>query len=64
MAVYSIWEGKIEEVRRNAEKIIKKCEQYGCPFTFTEVGEEFRNILGEIYRFVQVDIEGVARCGE
>ena len=64
MAVYSIWEGKIEEVRKNAEKIIKKCEQYGCSFTFTEVGEEFRDIYGETYRYIQVDIEGVARCGD
>lgn len=64
MSTYSIWEGNIEEVRNRAAKIIAKCEKYNCSFCFEEVGETFEVREGEVYRYITVEIEGFAVCGD
>ena len=63
--VYSIWEGYIEEVTAKAEKIIAKCNKYGCEYRFEILDtESFRKTEdGEIVRYVDVLLEGVARVG-
>lgn len=64
--IYSIWEGYIEEVTTKAQKVIAKCNKYGCEYRFEILDtESFRKTEdGEIVRYVDVLLEGVARVGK
>lgn len=42
--IYAIWECHMDELRKKVKTIQKKCEKYGCDFTFEEVGEEIRDV--------------------
>lgn len=62
--VYEVWEGDLEAVKEKAARVIKKCKKYGCRFTFEEVGETFGSVDGEVFRFVNIEVEGFAACGD
>lgn len=42
--IYAIWECHMDALRKKVKTIQKKCEKYGCDFTFEEVGEEIRDV--------------------
>lgn len=69
MAQYAIYEGNLEALNKNLEKIRKKCEKYSCEFHYEEVGEEFRDVKDEngavvTARFVLVEVSGRVVCEE
>lgn len=65
MAIYAIYEGNMEKLKKKIFRIKSKCLKYGCDFSFSIVGEEFRdhkNPLGftEKLKFFLVEAEGKA----
>lgn len=66
MATYAIYEENMERLTKKLTRIRNKCHKYGCDFTFSEIGEEFRefeNEDGDTYtlRYVIVEAEGTAK---
>lgn len=62
---YSIFEGNMERLEKKINRISNKCKEFGCEFTYCQVGEEFKeleNDQGNKYtaRFVIVEVEGTA----
>lgn len=65
MAIYAIYEGNMETLKKKIFRIKNKCAKYNCDFSFSIVGEEFRdhkNPLGfiEKLKFYLVEAEGKA----
>lgn len=65
MAIYAIYEGNMETLKKKIFRIKNKCAKYNCDFSFSIVGEEFRNHknpLGfiEKLKFYLVEAEGKA----
>lgn len=61
MTQFAIYEGHMEDLRKKVQKIQRKCEKLGCQFHYAEVGEEFRTVGENTYRFVLVEAEGIAK---
>jgi len=66
MEKYSIFEGNMERLEKKLNRISNKCSKFGCSFSFTKIGEEFREVKNECgkketLRFVIVEVEGIAR---
>lgn len=65
MQQYSIYEGNMERLEKKLNRIANKCKQYGCEFSYRQVGESFKELTddnGNKYtaRFVLVEAEGTA----
>lgn len=65
MVQYSIFEGNMERLEKKLNQTANKCKQFGCEFTYHQVGEEFKELKddqGEKYtaRFIIVEAEGIA----
>lgn len=63
---YAIYEGNLARLEKKLTTIKNKCAQYGCQFSYSKVGEEFRTVTTETgsratTRFVLVEAEGVAQ---
>lgn len=61
MTEFTIYEGHIDELRKKVEKIQNKANRLGCRVSYREVGEEFKTIGENTYRFIKVEAEGVAK---
>lgn len=62
---YNIYEGNLERLEKKLARIAKKCEKYGCAFTYEKVGEEMKTITTEegekvTSKFIVVEVEGTA----
>ena len=62
---FKIPEENIERLRKKAEKIKRKCEKLGCPFTYEETGEEYETCKDKdgneiTVRYILVTAEGRA----
>lgn len=76
MTTYAIHESYFPAVEKKINRVIRKCEKYGNPFTFEVIGEEMRRdsraMLGDpsnkyndvFHKFILVDVEGTAVVGE
>lgn len=68
--IYAIYEGIFSEVERKLNRIIRKCEKHGNPFTFEVKGEEIRENINEetgakeYYKFILVEVEGTAKIDD
>lgn len=65
MMTYAIHEDNMPRLMKKMTRIQNKCKKYGCDFHFAEVGEEYRDYIGEYgeqytLRFVLVEAEGRA----
>lgn len=65
MAEYLIFEGNIDRLEQKLKTIENKCTKYGCEFTYSRKGEEFKVIRDEdgeehLTRFIVVEAEGTA----
>lgn len=63
--IYSIPEANIERLNKKLHTIKNKCAKYGCDFSWSEAGEEFKDVQdknGNKFktRFVLVDVSGTA----
>lgn len=64
---YKIYEGFFEEVNKKLNRIVKKCEKHGNPFTFKIVGSEIEKRIDEdtqctnYYKFIIIEVEGTAK---
>lgn len=47
MERYAIPEENMERLMKKLAAIEKKCNKYGCAFSFKEVGEEFREVQSD-----------------
>lgn len=61
MTTFSIYEGHIDELRKKVEKIQRKCNQLGNKFLYREVGEEYKTIGEDTFRFIKVEAQGIAK---
>ena len=66
--VYAIYEEFFADVEKKLNRIAKKCAKNGNPFIFKINGEEIREIIvnpqtkkTEYFKFILVEVEGVAR---
>ena len=62
---YSIYEGYMPELEKKMARIRKKCERYGCRFSFEITGEDYRKITDpdgndHTMRFVIIEVDGNA----
>ena len=61
---YAVLDGNMDRLRKKMTRIGNKCRKFGCDFSFSEVGEEFREVEdGDekyVLRYVLVDVEGHA----
>ena len=57
---YMIYEGNMERLEKKLNRIANKCKKYGCDFHYAEVGETFKDVEGQVKRFVLVEADGVA----
>lgn len=65
MAEYLIFEGNIDRLEQKLKAIENKCKKYGCEFTYSRKGEEFKVIedgdgVEHLTRFIVVEAEGTA----
>ena len=65
MEIYKIYEGNIPRLERKLRFISKKCEKYGTPFHYEQLGEVFEKKIKEtgeevVYRYVNVSVSGTA----
>lgn len=65
MAQYSIFEDNMERLEKKLNRIANKCKQFGCEFSYKQIGEEFKELKDEkgnkyTARFVIVEAEGKA----
>lgn len=65
MAQYSIYEANMDRLEKKLTRIFNKCKQFGCEFSYRQVGEEFRELKDEqgnkyTARFIIVEAEGKA----
>ena len=62
--IFAIHEDFFPDVEKKINRIIRKCKQYGNPFTFNVVGEEMRNEKkdesGAWHKFILVEVGGTA----
>lgn len=63
--IYSIPEVNIERLNKKLHAIKNKCAKYGCDFSWSEAGEEFKTVQDKSgnkfkTRFVLVDVSGTA----
>lgn len=68
MTKFAIYEGLMEDLRKKVKRVEKKCNRYGCPFSYEEVGETFKEFKNPddpdhpfVYRFIEVEVEGTAK---
>lgn len=66
---YLIYEDFFPNLDRKIQSIGKKCAQNGNPFSYHVLGDEFqerKNSIGKsaVYRFIRVDVSGLATAGE
>lgn len=66
---YLIYEDFFPNLDRKILSIGKKCAQNGNPFSYCVLGDEFqerKNSAGKsaVYRFIRVDVSGIATVGE
>lgn len=65
MAVYKIPECNIEEFRKKAKTVEKKCKVYGNEFSYHEIGEIYENrmVNGNVVpiKLIEVEIAGIAK---
>ena len=67
---YKIYEEFLPDVEKKLKRIEKKCAAYGNPFSYEEVGEEFKEVEDKLthiknyYRFVVIDVEGTAKIND
>jgi len=68
MTKFAIYEGLMEDLRKKVKRVEKKCNRYGCPFSYEEVGETFKKFNNPddpdhpfVYRFIEVEVEGTAK---
>lgn len=68
MATYAIAKHTWNDVSKKLNRIARKCERYGAPFTVEKVGEEVRKVENDgsaiNVRFVLVEVEGACKCGD
>ena len=66
---YAIHEDNMERLQTKLATIKKKCDKYGCKFTYEEVGEEFREVTQmqtngvkttSLQKFIIVEVDGRA----
>lgn len=65
MNQYSIHEDNIERLEKKLNRIFNKCQKYGCEFSYSKVGEEFKELKDEngkvhVARFIIVEADGKA----
>ena len=65
MTQYSIFEDNMDRLEKKLNRIFNKCKQYGCEFSYRQVGEEFKELKddqGNKYtaRFIIVEADGKA----
>lgn len=65
---YSIYEGNWDSFNKKVDRIRKKCEKYGCDFSYEVLGEHFENLSDEYGdftgRFYDIDISGTAKISD
>lgn len=65
MMQYSIFEGNMERLEKKLTRISNKCKQFGCEFSYRQLGEEFKELKDEqgnkyTARFIIVEADGKA----
>lgn len=60
MKQFLIPEPNMERLTKKLTRIKNKCERYGLDYSFSVLGEEFHNEDGEIHKYFQIAVEGMA----
>lgn len=64
MGVYAIPECRYEGLTKKLDRIARKCERFGNPFTVNRIGEEYRTEDGITRKFVTLEVSGVAKVAD
>lgn len=64
MGVYAIPECRYEGLVKKLDRIARKCERFGNPFTVSRIGEEYRTEDGITRKFVTLEVSGVAKVAD
>lgn len=68
--MYEILSDNMPRLTKKLTAIQKKCNTYGCEFTYQELGETFKNVKDEetgfvrTAKFIQIQVSGTARVND
>lgn len=68
--LYEIFEDNMPRLQKKLARIQKKCIEYGCEFSYQELGETFKQVRDEetgvkhTAKFITVDVSGTAHVND